>query len=249
MSFELKSLSYTYLSQYRQCPRKFYLSEVLAIPVACPWPLYFGRCVHAGIAAGLIDEETRALSAFEREWDCGITDDFFRDGVVTFTEQIDWSGNDPSDLRALGLAMVRSYMTEIAPSILSPIVGVEMTVRRQVSLPDGGHLPFISHPDLVTEDAIYDFKTASRPWPKKRLKEDLQSTCYMKQIPGHRFLFVIGTKALPVQWQIAEVHRSEAQLDELDSVIIPEFVEGVSAGRFPRRESYLCRWCSYRDIC
>jgi len=256
MAFRLNSLSYTYLSQYQQCPQKFYLAFILEIPVALPWTMFFGWQVHDAIEValkvkmrtGLLPKPEGALASFDNKWDRGVTSEFFRDRIV-FTNEIDWSGNDPGKLKELGQAMISSYITEVAPTITSSIIGVEEVARREVKLADGSTVPFTSHLDFETKDAIYDLKTSSRTWGHKRLVEALQPTVYMKQRPGKRFLYIIGVKDIPVRWQIAEIERSDARLAEVDSKFVPEFMSGLAAERFPCKRSYLCRWCGYSDIC
>jgi len=261
MSFDLKEMSYTFLSQYRRCPQSFLFSQVLAIPVPMPWALFFGRCWHEAMAEAFIaieiigvgEEDIAsqtslkiAADAFERWWDGGVTPEFFR-GVVNFTDVIDWSDNDPEELRRLGLAMVESYLTKLAPKIVD-LVGVEVVVSKDVKVA-GGAIPFVSHLDLVTKSSIIDPKTSSRPWGKKRIAEDIQSTCYKFQMPEKEFYFHIGLKEYPIKWQVVQVHRTQAQLDELEFEMVPKTVMDIRAGIFPATECWVCPWCSYADIC
>lgn len=256
MSFNLTEMSYTFLSQYRRCPQSFLFSQALAIPVPMPWALFFGRCWHEAVGRAFVevgdgdiaDQTSRkiAADAFERWWNGGVTPEFFR-GVVNFTDIIDWSDNDPEELKRMGLAMVESYLTKLAPKIVD-LVGVEVVASRDVKVA-GGTIPFVSHLDLVTKRSIIDPKTSSRPWGKKRIAEDLQSTCYKWQLPEKEFYFHIGTKRYPIKWQVVQVHRTQAQLDELEHQMIPRAVAGIRAGEFGAQENWSCRWCGYSSVC
>lgn len=264
MAFQLTEMSYTYLSQYLRCPQAFLLSQVLAIPVPMPWALFFGRCFHEAIAVALgerefdsvpfsdLDAESRGLLAdlaadvFRLWWKGGVTPEFFR-ARVNFTNVIDWSGNDPEELKRLGLAMVKSYLTKLAPKI-TDVIGVEMVVSKDVKVA-GGTIPFVSHLDIVTKTSIFDPKTSSRSWGKKRIAEDIQSTCYKWQLPEKEFYFHIGLKQYPISWQVVQVHRTQAQLDELEYETIPKAVADIRAGLFPAIENWSCRWCGYSSVC
>lgn len=261
MAFQLTEMSYTFLSQYRRCPQSFLFSQVLAIPVPMPWALFFGRCWHEAMAdafttiemigvgeEGIASQTSRkiAADAFERWWDGGVTPEFFR-GAVNFTDIIDWSDNDPEGLKRLGLAMVESYLVKLAPKITG-LVGVEVVVSKSVKVA-GGTIPFVSHLDLVTKGSIIDPKTSSRPWGRKRIAEDLQSTCYKWQLPEKEFYFHVGVKEYPVRWQVVQVHRTQAQLDELEFEMIPRAVSDIRAGLFGAKQNWVCPWCGYRDLC
>lgn len=257
MSFELTQMSYTYLSTYLQCPQKFEWSLVLAIPVPMPWALFYGRCWHEAMArafigvkdGGDISGETSqkiAANAFEWWWEKGVTPDFFR-GVVNFTDEIDFSGNNPDELKRLGLAMLKSYLIDVAPKV-TDVTDVEIVVSQDFDV-EGGVMPFVSHLDLITKTSIIDWKTASKPWGKKRRDDDLQSTCYTWQMPDKKFFYHIGVKQYPIEWQVAEIVRTQQQLDELQWEIIPNAVADIRAGIFPARDSWLCPYCGYRDLC
>lgn len=266
MAFSLTEFSHTLLSQYRRCPQSFLFSQVLAIPVPMPWALFFGRCWHEAMAYALalnrreyaciqfsnLDEEAQGLlidsasDTFGEWWNRGVTPEFFR-GAVNFTNVIDWSDNDPEELKRLGLAMVKSYLTKLAPKI-TDVTGVEIVVSKDVKV-EGGTIPFVSHLDLVTKSSIIDPKTSSRPWGKKRIAEDLQSTCYKFQMPEKEFYFHVGLKEYPIKWQVVQVRRTQAQLDELEHQMIPRAVAGIRAGNFPARSNWVCRWCGYSSVC
>lgn len=257
MAFELTQMSYTYLSLYTQCPWKFEQSYVLALPAPMPWALYFGRCWHEAIARGFTAMESRdvtdeiprkvAAAAFEWWWEKGVTPDYFR-GVVNFTDIIDWSENDPRELKRLGLAMIDSYLVKVAPTVKN-VVSVEAVLSKDIEVTPGVTLPFVSHLDLITEDSIIDWKTSSRAWGKGQIAEDIQSSCYLLHMPDKKFYYHIGIKDYPIGWQVAEVVRTQEQLAKLEHETIPETFAGITAGRFPRRESWLCRYCGYQNLC
>ncbi len=257
MAFRLDHMSYTYLSMYRNCPRQFEFAYVLAVPVPMPWSLFFGRCFHEALGfaftekleAGELPPFSDVAAVFNKWWDGGITPEFFRDRV-NFTETIDWAGNDPLSLKRMGLDMLNRYLSSVGPT-LELVVPPEFVARREFLTAEGDFLPFEAHLDGLAKREIIDWKSSSRPWSATRADEDLQATAYLWVMgtPDLNLAFHVSLKRLPAEEpQIVRTRRTQEQLDEFEFKILPAAVTGIRKGNFPRKESWLCRYCGYRDL-
>lgn len=257
MAYQLTGLGFTLLEEYMNCPKRFQLSQVLALPRPMPWSIYFGRCFHEALdfaflkklEDGYLPENKEVIATFDSWWDGGITEIFFRDRI-NFTEAIDWSKNDPEELRAVAHSLIEKYMLTLAPQI-APVLPPEVVTTRLFKTNEGDELPFISHLDLVTKDEIVDWKTSSRSWGQKKADTSLQATAYLWNSPSSlRILaFHVGLKQPNPEFQILRTIRTNAQLEEFEKDILPENVTKIRSGEFPRRESWMCNYCGYYGIC
>lgn len=255
----LNYLSYTLVNNYRNCPHQWQFSWELQIPVPTPWSIFFGRCYDEALSAsfkariekGVYLASDITQDIFNEHWNKGVTDEFHRD-IINFTDEIDWSDNDPEDLREMGLALIEGYMNGIALN-LTPVI-IKPELKKQFLSAEGDYFDFIAHPDLLIDGAWVDWKTSSRTWGQKRADGDLQATSYLWASPYEvDFEFHIGLKTIPVDFQKLATRRSKKQLEEFEFVTLPETLTNIRQGRFPRireeKDNWLCRFCGYYEVC
>lgn len=169
-------MSYSQLSEFAQCPRKYKLHRVDKIPTRPVFALVSGKAVHAGL-------EMHNLARIQGE---GLSaKDIIEVGVGTIegnpecTEVEGLTREQVKDTFAKSTGpAVASYLRDTEPKIADQsIIGVEQEIRFEL-----GGVPFIGYVDLHTEEAIWDYKLTERKKSEKEVASDPQLILYRTQL-------------------------------------------------------------------
>jgi putative RecB family exonuclease len=168
------------------------------------------------------------------------------------------NGEDLDSLIQQGQAMLDAYLASLDPE--EEIVGVG--VPFSVPLIDANRIPLdkplIGEYDLVVRKngirTIVDWKTSARRWPKGKADTDLQATCYLwaekhQGRPDTQFRFDVGTKAKTPTCEQHQARRTSNDFTQLGKTV--RILERIvtNACFLPRRGSWECADCPYRDAC
>lgn len=243
----LDYISASRLKSFLSCRLRFYFEKVLAIKKPVSPSLHFGKAVHA------------ALQHYNKaRWRGGDTSP---EAVVSsFVQALDhpetpveWDSETPSDLRAKGDALLRTYLE----SNLHPEkpAGVEVTLRAE---PPTLALPLLGIVDLVRSDLTpVDYKTvAQTPNPAQEAwQHELQLTAYTLLIedatgetcPGAELVFLVKTKTPKV---IAHPLEAPTQLQrDRFARLVDTYAHGVANEDYYPSPGMQCSWCAFREEC
>jgi len=235
-------LSFSSISAYRDCPRRYWYRYQLRLPEPATVEAQLGNVVHRALMrAGRLREAHQPVSTAR----------------LRSLYESSWAEEDLTDprrqraLRRLGWEQLRAWREagglEGSPAYVEQRFSAEM---------DGWELHgAIDRVDRGTAGSdegwtITDFKTGSQI-PASRLRRDLQLALYA--LGARVGLGLIG----PLELQIVYLRDSHRVLIEADSELLDnaravgaEVVQAISRGDFGARpEPRRCRLCAYRMVC
>lgn len=164
------------------------------------------------------------------------------------------TGYCAADYRATGERCVRRYCERRRPSDDGETLGLEDGF--QLALDPAGRYQIAGVIDRLARVAdgvyeIHDFKTSASLPSDEDLRRDRQLTFYQMAV-GERYP---DAREIRLVWHFLahgkrlESRRSEAEIAGHRSATM-RLIDAIEAARdHPARESALCRWCEYRDIC
>lgn len=250
--------SYSSLSMYGACPRRYAYRYVEHLPGEVPpgW-FTFGSAVH------------RAFEAFDRARIAARHDGSPPPGYaalwVAFSEAVDASGCDPDQIarfRARGEPVLRAYLARELASDSVPIA-VELGFGVDVPLADDQppvrFVGFVDRIDRWPNGAveILDHKTGS-PRPQDEVDRDVQLTAYSFAGARAGLRDPASGQVLPAPSRLG-LHFAEAgltvwttrSLQALDAfgARLCAIVGAIRRREFAAHPSPACRWCEYRLTC
>jgi CRISPR/Cas system-associated exonuclease Cas4 (RecB family) len=252
--------SYSKVSSYFFCPKKYEYRYVLEVPVPTKPELAFGVALHAALEHNFQQKlDTRkdlplaeVTEAFRKELD-GILKDIPEESLR--------GANDPHYLRGMGEHFLERFMTERAPRLQPAPRGVECFFK--LPLP-GGHE--VSGKFDLMDDAwvLHDFKTSSKPYDARKAdKTQLviyawasehiygrtpTALCFDVFVKGDGGDGAVEMQA-PVMFPVpsaAEMAQVAAKLaKQIDRILAAQETVGFRRSFDPTR----CRWCEYQSLC
>jgi putative RecB family exonuclease len=202
------------------------------------------ECLYAELAGGRCPALEQLVARYNDSWGAGFSD---RIRIVKKEFTAD-------HYRSVGERCIRSYYEGHRPFDQDVTVGLE--ARVQVPLdPDARYQVqgYIDRLAKVDEGiyAVHDYKTSSSLPSDLNLRRDRQLSFYemgvRKGYPDAREVRLIWHYLAFDQDLVSR--RTPAELDEQCRRAIRLIDTIEAASEHPPRESALCRWCDYRDIC
>ena len=259
----IEHLSYSSLTTYAHCPRKFYYRYIEhAAPEFVPAALAFGAAIHraaefihhASLEGRPIPEPERLLKSFDEAWAVSTAG-----GIpVSYASQ-----DDARSLRALAERMLSAYREHaFAASLVRPIrvLAIEHVERFQLlkQVP-----PLEMRVDLVAlasngDLVIADLKTSRSRWNEIKLREAIpQLVLYasglipmFRAMKAKRFVarFIVITKAKVPLIQELNAHIDQSDVDKLKR-LVNEVWSGIQQEVFIQRPGWACAQCPYKNRC
>lgn len=252
--------SYSKVSSYYFCPKKYEYRYVLDLPAPPRAELAFGVALHAALEANFLQKiDSRADLSAERVQ--GIFREELAKGLALVPDEALRGPADTNYLRSMGENFLARFMAERAPALQPAPRGVECFFK--LPLP-GGH-EISGKFDLMDSDwVLHDFKTSSKRYdPRKADKTQLVIYAWACERMFGRYpkalcfdVFVKGDGAdgavlmqepvmfpVPTASEMAQVaRRLQQQVDRI--------ADAQARGDFPRSFDPLrCRWCEYQEPC
>lgn len=250
--------SHSRLSTYENCPRHFafrYL-EKPDIEKKDTIEAFLGSRVHETLEKLYRDVEMERTPKWE-----DILDDYERRWEREWSDRVTIVRGDytPEDYRNVGRRCLKEYFVRHFPFREGRVVGLE--TRILVDLTDGrqegyklqGYIDRLV--DLGEgEYEIHDYKTSRNVPEQEKLDNDRQLALYQVGVqvryPDARKVHLVWHYVR--QDREIRSYRTPEQLEELKAAtvaLIDEITETTRRYDFPPRESMLCDWCEYYDIC
>ncbi|MCZ7645930.1 MAG: PD-(D/E)XK nuclease family protein [Planctomycetota bacterium] len=249
-------LSWSRIRSFRDCPKLFYYRYIAKVPAErVPAALPFGGVFHQAIElvteARLAGRGLPSLETLLAEYDRAWAESTSNGPPVAFAK-----GEDAKSLRETASRMLEAYR-EFSQSEKSEIIAIEHEARFAVA-----GVPIVARLDSVErrgEDLLVtDVKTSKSRYGETKILESVgQTVLYshaavelLRALGARRIVprFVVVTKGKSPVVQVIEppVGREDAQrVREL----VADAHQAISAGAFPRNESWRCARCPFADKC
>ncbi len=256
----LDHLSWSSLSTYQSCPKKFafrYLEKApservsAALPFGAAFHTAAEACHQAQMEGRTLPQIKQLLDVFKAEWS---------DRVKESPEIVFGKNDDPETLQELAGRMLAAYREHLNQKTQSPaILGIEQRHQFQI-LPDVP--PILMIADLIELDGetliVSDLKTSASRWSEAKTQESLpQVILYghglmpMLRATGAKKLaarFVVVTKAKAPAVQVLQPKPTKSDVDRLKEQVA-DIWKAIKAGGYYRIEGWACKSCSYRRRC
>ncbi len=227
---EIEHLSYSSVTTYMKCPQQWRLKYIEKVDQEKSDALVFGSAIHRAISLGIKDELQPSLY-----WSTSLEQ-------IQAEQKFELS----AELVNLGETMLTTGMYTFADLLSQQIQGIDKKVK--LELP-GIVLPVVGYVDLITENAVIDFKTSKRKWSQVQADKSLQPTFYLAalnqigtvQLPA-KFTYIILTKTKVPQVQIIETERTAQDVFRLFDLIASVW-DAIKKEVFPPTDPSNW-WCS-----
>lgn len=213
---DIDHLSYSSISTYQRCPRKWKFRYIEKIPVVTSTALAFGGAFHS-----TIEEYLRVggdlLDHWEEKW-----------VEKTGEAEVEFDAETDEAMYQLGTEMfqhpaVREGLSQIKPMRIGEALMIEQKVSLEV---EDVPVPVIGYIDVITDDSLPgDFKTSSNRWSASKAEKEIQPLFYLAaldqagiELPAWTFRHFVFTKR-KVDFQHFETHFNPRQQEWLHQMI------------------------------
>lgn len=244
--------SYSRLSAYRQCPLKYKLSYIDRIKRPTESiEAFLGTVVHEtlkkcydDIRRGKLDHSEELVEFYQATWQRNWHD------AIAIT-QPDMAAEH---YQALGKKMLMGYCRRFAPFDTDITIATEMMLN--FALDDGQRYRMTGFIDRLTRAPdsaweIHDYKTSSYLPAQAEADEDRQLALYQVGLK-QRWPDVENVQLiwhyLAFEKEIVST-RSDEEISRLVAETTSLIDEIEQAEDFPPKDSSLCGWCEYPDLC
>lgn len=240
--------SHSRLSCFEQCPQKFRYRYIDKIKTETEETIeiFLGKRVHESLEKlyhdlrfDRLNSREETLEFFNSRWDKKWSDKIL---MVR--------SNNPEIHKGAGIKLISDYYNRHNPFNRSRTIGLEMPVKFDL---DGfkmkGFIDRLSLAKNILE--IHDYKTGGRMPAVEQLERDRQLYLYA-MAAKKMFPFAEQTNLV---WHFLafdktiEIKADEKRLELLKNDTIRLIEKINSEKQFPRRESRLCAWCEFQNIC
>ncbi len=244
--------SHSRLSTYEKCPLQYrfrYLDRIKRDTQSIE--AFMGNKVHDALESlyrDLLASKTPALdellALYHTNWDSGFSDKI----TIVKTEFA------ADHYRKIGVDCITRYYRGHHPFDDGTTLGLEERVT--LALDDEGRYQLQGYIDrLVRQDRdvleIHDYKTSSSLPSDADLRRDRQLTLYRmavaKRYPDAREIRLVWHYLAFDRRLTSDRTPQEMEQHRRQTIGLIDAIEAAKS--FPPRESALCRWCEYRDIC
>jgi len=249
----MATYSHSRISTFETCPYQYKLKYVDRIKVDTPTTIecFMGDLVHQTLEKLYKDKKFKKrvskamlLKFYKDLWIKEYSDDI----LVAKANQ----GLTSENYRKMGLKFIEDYYDKHKPFDQLTILGLETTDR--MTLPDGNQWHVrIDKLACDDEDNYYvcDYKTNARMKDQEEADADRQLALYSIWVKD-KFK---DAKSVKLIWHMlafnkdAVSERSDEQLEKLQQGVCDKIKEIESATEFPRKQTGLCNYCVYKNIC
>lgn len=189
---DIDHLSYSSISTYQRCPRKWKFRYLEKIPTISSAPLAFGGAFHNTIEDFIV-EGGDLLDHWEERW-----------MEKTQEDDVQFDAEEDEALYQQGVEMFQSPSIREGLSKIKPLwIGDTPMVEQKVSLEvENVPVPVIGYVDIITDDNLPgDFKTSSRKWGESKAQKEIQPLFYLAaldqagiELPEWTFRHYVFTK-------------------------------------------------------
>jgi len=247
---EIEHLSYSSVSLYLECARKWRFRYRDNIKAPSNPSLIFGSVFHATIARIHAAEKEGRIPDPARIWELTWLEEIA-------CQEVDWGGELAESLCNEGMRLVSHAVIQEARKGLAPAsdaFGPIVERRFSIRVP-GVPVPVIGFIDVITRDGVItDMKTAGRAWTQSQAEQESQPLVYLAAAnqlrlphePG-KFRHVVFIKTREPKVQAFTTEHSAGEVLWIFEVI-RDVWRSIEAGLFPPNPKACFAWgrqCEY----
>lgn len=250
----MATYSHSRISTYENCPYQYKLRYIDKVKVDIPTTIeaFMGDMVHQTL------EFLYKNKKFKKRVAKNILIKFYRDlWTKNYSDDIlivkaEKENVNADNYKKMGEKFISDYYDKFKPFNQLTILGLETTDR--MTLPDGNRW-HVRIDKLACDDNgtyyVMDYKTNSRMKDQEEADADRQLALYSIWVKD-KFKDV---KSVKLVWHMlafnkdAISERTEEQLERLQQEVIEKIKEVENAKEFPRKQTALCNYCIYKEMC
>ena len=206
---EQEHLSYSQLSEYAQCPRKYYYRRIAKVPARPAYALVSGKAMHEGL-------ERHNLELLQGNHTT--QEDIIEAGVEHIRQCPEGDDLEVPRLRIIDLFVrearpaIGAYLKDAEPKILDSDI---MGIVEEVSFELAG-LPCVGYIDLHTSNGVWDYKFVGRRKSEKEVAVDPQLVLYKHVTGATQAGLVCLVRESPVAQAVEQPHDESIQAGVMD---------------------------------
>lgn len=250
--------SHSRIETFKTCPKKFYYQyiEKPEIEEKTGIEAFLGSMVHLVLEKLYKDLKFTKLNSLEE-----LLDYYDKEWNNNYNSKIEIVKEEytQSHYKSMGVRFITEYYNKYKPFDTGKTLGLEMQVDLKF-LDDSGSiyqlLGYIDRLTMITEEhfEIHDYKTNAQTKTQEELDKDNQLALYTIAIKK----MYPSVKKIDLVWHFLESglemrsKRTDSDLENLKKEIIEsikEIEKKIETNDFPAKESALCNWCNYKEIC
>lgn len=234
-------LSRQQIDDYETCPRKYYFSNVVKIPLPSSQQFMYGNAIHAALDhyfSRIINKQKPKLQSLLEDFEIA----FKNEGFITREQE--------EQRRKQGIETLKRFFKE---QQLNPTKPTSVEEVFEFTLDDvkvNGRFDLVAKAGDKTE--ILDFKTSDLREQKKadeRLSKSIQMKIYALAWQKKYGTIAKTTLHFIEPNLIASREFKPKDLEKVEQIIL-NASRGIRKADFgPNPDTYQCRGCPYRDIC
>ena len=245
--------SHSRLGSFEKCPLQYRFRYVDRIKRDIKGvEAFMGQRVHEALEylyrqklQGRTPKKKEVLEVYHRNWKAEYNDDKVR---IVRREY------HAADYRTTGEICLSLYYDRHRPFDDGTTLGLEE--KFEIALDPGGRHQMLGYIDRIVRAPdgayeVHDYKTAASLPSEEDLRRDRQLTLYQMAVqeryPEAREVRLVWHFLIHGR-QLTSTRSPEAVAEHRQRMI--RLIEVIERARdYPARESALCRWCDYRDVC
>ena len=250
--------SHSRIETFKSCPKKFSFQyiEKPEIEEKKGIEAFLGSMVHLALEKLYTDLKftkvntlEEILDYYEKEWEKNFD-------LTIEIVRLDYT---PEHYKKMGKRFLTDYYNKYQPFDQGKTIGLEMEITLKFLDEKSNVYNLIGYIDrlvMITEEffEIHDYKTNAHTKTQEEVDKDNQLALYTIAIKR----MYPTVKKVDLVWHFLESglemrsSRTEEELDNLEKEIITSIKEierKTTVNDFSTKESALCDWCSYKQIC
>jgi len=240
------------LSAYENCPLYYrfrYIDKVESEEEGIE--AFMGSRVHDALEKLYRDLKVSKLNTLEElhEYFDKVWDKKWHDSVVIVREEY-----TPENYRETGKRCISNYYNKYHPFDQDTTVSLEERLR--IPLDEEEECVLVGYTDRISKTSddtfeIHDYKTSNTLPQQEKIDRDRQLTLYQIGVQ-HKWP---SAKDVKLVWHYVALDvdmvstRTEEDIQNIKEEALELIDEIESTAEFEPRESPLCKWCEYQDIC
>lgn len=250
--------SHSRIETYKSCPKKFYFQyiEKPEIEEKRGIEAFLGSMVHLALEKLYKDLKFTKLNSLEE-----IIDYYLEEWEKNYDQTIEIVRQDytPENYKEMGKKYITEYYEKYHPFDTGKTIGLEMEVTFRFLDDYGTAYDLIGYIDRLTmindeHFEIHDYKTNNALKTQEEVDNDKQLALYSIAVKK----MYPTVKRVDLVWHFLAFNtelrssRSDKDLEDLEKEIVRDIQEierKQTTNDFPTKESALCDWCAFKEVC
>jgi hypothetical protein len=234
-------LSYSAISTYLDCPKRFQVNYRQGNRGIANESLIFGTAGHHVVERYLKDRNEDLWSSWFVVWKETL--------ALPNYAVVDWGESSPAECEEIGGRVFSSpEVLDVILPLKARVLDGQPMIEREIHWKLSGLPDILGYIDCIAEDGVpMDFKTAGKMWPDGKAAKELQALFYLAALEqlgehdhGFKFRHVVITKTKNPRAVIFESQRSPTQILYCEEIVRGVW-DGISQALFTPNPTAM--WC------